>query len=217
VFAIGALRPDPTPAADETPSGQPSPIASLTGEPRITADIPLADPEVDHPIGGVAVGAESAWVGLHRRGESGAVARIDFQTNEVLTEIPVRKTPYRKQIAATDDAVWVASTGQIVPGFPLATGELTQRLGRSTFAFFSHPPLLDVPRWGVAKRHVEGHRSSCERTQPELRLAPVTTVPAIANPMTSPLHARNTGRSARRMNRSPPDGASHMDRSAPSG
>jgi len=112
-FAVGTFRPDTTPVADETPSpsGQPSPIPSLTGEPRITANIPFADPEVDDPIGGVAVGAGSAWVGLSRRGTSGAVARIDLETNQVLTEVPVRETPYRKGISATDHAVWVASTG----------------------------------------------------------------------------------------------------------
>lgn len=131
-FAGDTFRPDPTPVAD---SGQPSPIRSLTGEPRITADIPFADPEVDDPIGGVAVGADSAWVGLRRRG-GGAVARIDLETNQVLTEVPVRETPYRKQIAATDDAVWVASTGVLEQIDP-ATNTVVARVdlqGRSVSA-----------------------------------------------------------------------------------
>jgi hypothetical protein len=169
-FAIDALRPDPTPAADETPSGQPSPIPSLTGEPRITADIPLADPEVDHPIGGVAVGAESAWVGLHRRGESGAVARIDLQTNEVLTEIPVRKTPYRKQIVAIDDAVWVASTG-VLQRIDPATNSVVASVdlqGRSVSAIAADATAV----WALAT--TEPSEEGGEWTENLVRVDPAT-------------------------------------------
>jgi hypothetical protein len=110
-FAVSALRPDTTPPADEAPFTSTTP--PLTGDPRVTSDIPLADPEVDDPIGGVAVGAGSVWVGLHRHGESGSVARIDLETNEVVAEIPVKEPSYRKRIVATDEAVWVASTGAL--------------------------------------------------------------------------------------------------------
>lgn len=41
------------------------------------------------------------------------MVRIDLATNEIIAEIPVQGTPYRKRIAATDEAVWVASTGMI--------------------------------------------------------------------------------------------------------
>jgi WD40 repeat protein len=41
------------------------------------------------------------------------VVRIDLATNEVLAEIPVRDTPWRKRIAVTDEGVWVASTGTL--------------------------------------------------------------------------------------------------------
>jgi DNA-binding beta-propeller fold protein YncE len=68
---------------------------------------------LDDPIGGVAVGAGSAWVGLRPHGDSDLVARIDLETNRVLAQIPVKESPSRKRIAATDDAVWVTSTGTL--------------------------------------------------------------------------------------------------------
>jgi hypothetical protein len=91
------------------PIDSPSTIP-LTGEPRVTAEIPLIDREGNDSIGGVAVGAGSAWIGVHREG-SGSVLRIDLGTNEIVAEIPVREMPGRKRIVATDDAVWVASFG----------------------------------------------------------------------------------------------------------
>ena len=83
----------------------------LVGVPRVAVEIPLADPSRDAPLGGVAVGAGSAWVGVPGRGEGGQVVRIDLATNEVVARIPVREAPYRKQIVVTDEAVWVASRG----------------------------------------------------------------------------------------------------------
>jgi hypothetical protein len=75
-FAVGAFRSGPTPIAGGTPSAGTSAAASLTGEPRITAEIPLLDPEDDFIVGGITVGAGSAWVGLPRGGASSLV-RID--------------------------------------------------------------------------------------------------------------------------------------------
>jgi DNA-binding beta-propeller fold protein YncE len=88
----------------------PSPLALLTGKPRITARIAVPDGAFGS---GVAVGAGSAWVGVQpqKRNGNGSVLRIDLATNKVVAEIPVAEAPSRKRIAATDDAVWVGSTG----------------------------------------------------------------------------------------------------------
>jgi DNA-binding beta-propeller fold protein YncE len=111
-FAARALRPDNSPKAETTlsPSVETSPVPPLTGDPRITAEISLVDDQRNGGTGGVAVGAGSAWVGI-QRGGAGFVVRIDLATNEVVAEIPVQETPWRKRIDATDEAVWVASHG----------------------------------------------------------------------------------------------------------
>jgi hypothetical protein len=109
-FAVGAFRSGTTPIADELPSAQTSPGPSVTGEPRITAEIPLLDPGDDSVVGGITVGAGSAWVSLPRGGAASLV-RIDFATNDIAAEIPLQAATWRKRIAATDDAVWVASSG----------------------------------------------------------------------------------------------------------
>jgi len=111
VFAVGAFRSDTTPIGHPSPAAQTSPGPSLTGEPRITAEIPLLDAGVDGGTGGIAVGAGSAWVGL-QRGETGpgSVVPIDLATNEIAAEIRLRDTPWRDRIAATDEGVWVASS-----------------------------------------------------------------------------------------------------------
>jgi DNA-binding beta-propeller fold protein YncE len=109
-LAVAAFRSGPTRVADESPLPEASPIPALTGEPRITAEIPLLDPEGDDVLGGIAVGAGSAWVS-HPRGEAGSIIRIDLATNEVAAEIPLQGAAWRKRIAATDDVVWVASSG----------------------------------------------------------------------------------------------------------
>jgi DNA-binding beta-propeller fold protein YncE len=95
----------------ETPSPPPEPtfVPSLRGTAHITATIPLPAGSYN---GGIAVGAGSAWVGLSpERGDGGSVLRIDLATNDVVANIPVHEGPARKCITATDDAVWVASTG----------------------------------------------------------------------------------------------------------
>ena len=40
-----------------------------------------------------------------------SVVRIELATNEIVAEIPLLDTPWRDRIAATDEAVWVASSG----------------------------------------------------------------------------------------------------------
>jgi hypothetical protein len=113
-FAFGyeAFRSDGSSVTgeDPEPSVVTSPIPRLTGEARITAEIPLPEDAVN---GGVAVGAGSAWVGLGLQKGNGEqqVIRIDLATNEIMAQIPVTESPSRKRIAATEDAVWVASTG----------------------------------------------------------------------------------------------------------
>jgi len=91
------------------PGGEQSPITPPTGAPRITAEIPVPD----GTAGGVAVGAGSAWIGLGPQDRNGnaSVIRIALTSNEIVAEIPVAGVPWRKRIAATTDAVWVASTG----------------------------------------------------------------------------------------------------------
>jgi hypothetical protein len=107
VFADGG---GPASSPTPSPSFSPGPVPPLTGSARITAEIPLPTDSIG---GGVAVGAGSAWVGLepHERGGGNAVIRIDLATNKIVAQIPVQEGPYRKRIAATDDAVWVASHG----------------------------------------------------------------------------------------------------------
>ena len=109
-FAVGVFRSGTARIADESPSDATSQGPSLTGEPRITAEIPILDPGEDWVVWGVTVGAGSAWVGLPR-GEAASLVRIDLATNEIAAEIPLRAASWRNGLAATDDAVWVASSG----------------------------------------------------------------------------------------------------------
>lgn len=108
-LAVRAFRPERPTDRGPSPSVGHSPIPPLTGDPRITARIPLTEDEGD-AIGGVAVGEGSAWVGLSRADGGDSVVRIDLTTNEVVAEIPVEGAPWRKRIAATPDAVWVGSS-----------------------------------------------------------------------------------------------------------
>jgi hypothetical protein len=90
-----------------SPSVGPTPTHELRGTAKITATISLPEGTIG---GGLAVGAGSLWSGLNDDG-NGAVDRIDPATNQIVATIAVARGPYRKGIAATDDAVWVASTG----------------------------------------------------------------------------------------------------------
>ena len=113
-FAYQAFRVDPVVPGEvqPSPSVEPTPLSPLTGDPQITAEIPLPKDSVE---GGVAVGAGSAWVGIAHNGGKGpsSVLRIDLSTNRVVDEIPVQQSPQRERIVATDDAVWIGSTGGI--------------------------------------------------------------------------------------------------------
>jgi TolB protein len=100
----------PMPSQPASPSITSSPMPKPTGTPHVTAEIQLPDDSIG---GGLAVGAGSAWAGLlpYNQGGGDAVIRIDLATNRIVAEIPVDRGPSRKQIAATDDAVWVALHG----------------------------------------------------------------------------------------------------------
>lgn len=110
VLAVRAFRLDAPPATTDPPSeaAEPTQYPPLTGVPRITAEIPLPE---DSLAGGVAVGAGSAWIGVGPVDGpyDPSVLRIDLASNEILAEIPVRITPWRDHVAATDDGVWVAA------------------------------------------------------------------------------------------------------------
>ena len=107
-FAYEAFRSYGKPASEPSPSATSSPMPQLTGDPRVTAEV-----QVPHGcIGsGVAIGAGSVWRGLwpekYDCGDS-RIMRIDLATNRIVAEIPV---PVVGRLAATDDAVWVASHG----------------------------------------------------------------------------------------------------------
>jgi DNA-binding beta-propeller fold protein YncE len=105
-------RGGPQPADTSTPSAEPSPLPLLTGDPRVAVQIPLP---ADEFSGGVSVGPDAAWVGVfHDKGSgSGSVLRIDLTTNQIVADVPVQQAPSRKQIVATSDAVWVASSDRL--------------------------------------------------------------------------------------------------------
>lgn len=116
LIATGCARLGEEPAGLTSPAlatpreSSQSPI--MSGDPRITAEIPYPK---DATNGGVAIGDGSTWVGLQGQGPGGtdSVMRIDLATNEVVATIPVTSVPWRKRIAVTDNAVWVASDGLI--------------------------------------------------------------------------------------------------------
>jgi hypothetical protein len=103
-IAYGALHFDREASTVGTQTPAPVPM----GEPRITAAIPLPKDSIGL---GVAVGAGSAWVGvgldLETDQRTGELLRIDLATDDVVARIPM--TQPSGAIAATDDAVWVAS------------------------------------------------------------------------------------------------------------
>jgi hypothetical protein len=102
--AYEALRVDRDATTVGTPTSAPVPM----GEPRITAEIPLPKDSLGL---GVAVGAGSAWVGVvfdpDTEQGTGELLRVDLTTDDVVARIPV--TEPSGAIAATDDAIWVAS------------------------------------------------------------------------------------------------------------
>jgi DNA-binding beta-propeller fold protein YncE len=104
-IAVIALSPDETASTATSPT-----VPPLTGDPVITAEIPIPD---GHVGGAGAVGAGSGWFGISpTHGSSPChVMRIDLATNEVVAEIPF--SIFLGPIAATDDAVWIASHGAL--------------------------------------------------------------------------------------------------------
>jgi hypothetical protein len=128
VFVYEAIRPDDTRSGTGTPSPTVEP-GRLTGEPTITAQIRVPDGLTAYDV---TVGAGAAWVALDEGdvddGGGGTIGRIDPATNEIVAQIPVDRTPYRDQLAATDNAVWVASGGEILRIDP-ATNEIVARVG----------------------------------------------------------------------------------------
>lgn len=127
-LAYEALRPADEPPIGETPS-PPVTTPPLTGEPTITAEIPV--PDGLQAIGGLAVGAGSAWVALDEGviddASAGSIGRIDLATNELVATIPVERTPWRGQMAATDDAVW-AGTGDEIVRIDPASSQIVSRI-----------------------------------------------------------------------------------------
>lgn len=110
VIAFGDHRSgEPTTSSTSSPSSAPPGAPPLMGTARIKATIALPGEAIS---GGVAVGAGSTWVGFDGHDGSG-VMRIDPETNEIVATIPLQVGPGRKRIAATDGAVWVASTGSL--------------------------------------------------------------------------------------------------------
>ena len=127
VFVYTAVRPDDALQGPGTPAPTTEP-GSLTGEPTISAEIPVPDDLTAYDI---AVGAGAAWVALDEGvvddGGGGVIGRIDPATNEITARIRVERSPYRDQIAATDEAVWVASGEEILRIDP-ATNEIVARV-----------------------------------------------------------------------------------------
>jgi DNA-binding beta-propeller fold protein YncE len=149
-FAVSILRPEGrTSPTTSAPTEEPNPVPALTGEPRITAEIPIPDGE----IGGVgAIGAGSAWAGMSRvSGEgSGHVMRIDLETNEVIADIPVRSLP--GPMAATDDAIWIGSRGAVERIDPatntvVAIVDLSDRHVSAIAAGSSAVWVITIPDW----------------------------------------------------------------------
>jgi streptogramin lyase len=127
VFVYEAVRGDDSRSGTGTPTPavEPNP---LTGKPTITAEIAVPDGLTAYDVD---VGAGAVWVALDEGivddGGGGSIGRIDPATNEIVDLIPVERTPYRDQIAATGDAVWVAS-GSAVERIDPTTNEVVARV-----------------------------------------------------------------------------------------
>jgi hypothetical protein len=169
-FAYQAFRVEPVVPGNiqPSPSIEPTPLPPLTGDPTITAEIPLPRDAVG---GGVAVGAGSVWLGVfHDRGEGpSSVLRIDLSTNEVIAEIPVENSPSREQIVATDDAVWVGSS-DLIERIDPATNTVVARIDSPGFisAMASDATAL----WAIAIE--DRSDSGLQNTGTLLRVDPAT-------------------------------------------
>ena len=176
-FAVGVLRSGTAPIADESPAYETSPGPSLTGEPRITAEIQLLDPGDDSVVGGITVGAGSAWVGLPRA-ETASLVRIDIATNVIAAEIPLQAATWRKRIVATEDAVWVASSGLLERIDP-ATNTVVARVvlpDRSISAIAADDAAVWASRSPMMVVNTEGSSSGSTprrtRSRPRFRSVP---------------------------------------------
>jgi hypothetical protein len=109
-YGISVLRPDRSALPGTSPTGEPSPTPALTGDPSISAQIPVPDGHIA-AVGGV--GAGSLWVGISPTSGDGPcdVMRIDLATNDVVAEIPFSNFP--GPIATTDSAIWIGSRGAL--------------------------------------------------------------------------------------------------------
>lgn len=112
--------------------------SSQLGRPVINQPIPY--PSDQAYGGGIATGAGSVWVGLAsgQNNADGSILRIDPTTNEIVAEITIAGTTFRNRLAATDDAVWVATTGGVVqridPTTDTVVGEIDLGAGVSALA-----------------------------------------------------------------------------------
>jgi glutamine cyclotransferase len=108
----------------------PEPAAGTNANPRVTAEIPV-DP--DRWLMEISSAGGTTWVGSARSGlEDPTLIRIDHATNEIVASIPLRAPVWGAGLAATDDAVWVATPGyldridpatnEIVASVPLPPG-----------------------------------------------------------------------------------------------
>jgi hypothetical protein len=151
-----------------SPSPTAEPLPPLTGVPQITAEVPFPKDAVG---GGVAVGAGSAWVGITHNGGKGpsSVLRIDLSTNRVVDEIPVQQAPQRERIVATDDAVWIGSSGGIERIDP-STDNVVARIDAPGFISAMAADAMGV--WAIAI--LDRSDSGLQNTGTLLRVDPAT-------------------------------------------
>jgi hypothetical protein len=99
-------------AVDSPLTVESSPVPPLRGDPRITAEIPLPG---DALAGAVAVGGDAVWVGMAADGGQGpaSLLKVDLDTNEIVAEVPLQESPWRENLVATGEAVWLAQPGTI--------------------------------------------------------------------------------------------------------
>jgi DNA-binding beta-propeller fold protein YncE len=171
VFVYAAVRPDDARQGVGTPTSTTEPDA-LTGEPTITARIPVPEDLTAYDI---AVGAGAAWVALDEGilddGGGGVIGRIDPETNEITAQIPVERSPYRDQIAATDGAVWVASGEEILRIDP-ATNEIVARVAIGD-RFAAAVAADETATWVLASSIHSGNPA--EWTGSLVRIDPIST------------------------------------------
>jgi hypothetical protein len=170
-FVYAAVRPDDARQGAGTPASTTG-FESLSGEPTITARIKVPDELTAYDI---AVGAGAAWVALDEGvlddGGGGVIGRIDPATNEITAQIPVERSPYRDQIAVTDEAVWVASGEEILRIDP-ATNEIVARVAIGD-RFAAAVAADETAAWVLASSIHSG--DPAEWTGSLVRIDPIST------------------------------------------